>query len=59
MAERCDACASESVTRITMTMTEGDVVDFTSCHRCEHKSWRSGGVELPLDRVLTLATRRK
>ncbi len=59
MAMRCDACSSESLTHISMTMTDGDVVDFMSCHRCETKSWRSAGVELPLDRVLALATRRK
>jgi hypothetical protein len=40
-------------------MTEGAVVDFTSCHRCEHKSYVSGGEPLELDRVKQLAARKK
>jgi len=56
---RCAACESPSVTRISITMTEGDVVDFTSCHRCEHKTYVSGGEPLPLNRVLSLAARKK
>lgn len=59
MSARCDACASTALTQISMTMTDGDVVDFTSCHACEHKSWRTSDVELPLERVLALAARPK
>ena len=59
MSSRCDACESRAVTKISMVMTEGGVVDFTSCHRCEHKTWRAEGEAVPLDRVLALATRRK
>jgi len=55
----CDACGSTALTQIAMTMTDGAVVDFTSCHACEAKSYKSDGKELPLDQVLTLATRRK
>jgi hypothetical protein len=40
-------------------MTEGDVVDFTSCHRCEHRTYVSDGEPLPLSRVLGLAARKK
>ena len=40
-------------------MADGSVVDFTSCHSCEAKSYHSAGEELPLDRVLGLAARRK
>jgi len=59
MSARCESCTSPSVTRISITMAEGDVVDFTSCHRCEHKSYVSGGEPLPLSRVLSLAGRKK
>ncbi|HWL38236.1 MAG TPA: hypothetical protein VNQ77_18760 [Frankiaceae bacterium] len=59
MSARCDACTSTAVTRISITMAEGDVVDFTSCHRCEHKSYVSGGEPIALDRVKALAARKK
>jgi hypothetical protein len=39
-----------------MTLTDGTPVDFTSCHRCEHKTWRDATgtdpVELAVDNVL-------
>jgi hypothetical protein len=56
---RCESCASPAVTRISITMAEGSVVDFTSCHRCEHKSYASAGEPLALDRVKELAARKK
>lgn len=59
MTARCESCSSESLTLISMTMTDGHVVDFESCHRCEHKRWSTSGQNLSLDRVLTMATRRK
>jgi hypothetical protein len=59
MAATCHACASTALTQISMTMTDGSVVDFTSCHACEAKSYRSGGEDLPLDRVLALAAKKK
>ena len=33
-------------------LTDGTPVDFTSCHRCEHKTWEHGGTELSVDGVL-------
>ena len=59
MAAQCQECSSTALTEISITMADGSVVDFTSCHSCEAKSYRSGGEELPLDRVLSLAARRK
>ena len=55
----CHNCGSTALTQISMTMTDGELVDFTSCHSCEAKSYKSNGEELPLDRVLSLATRKK
>ncbi len=43
MSASCESCESPSVTRISITMAEGDVVDFTSCHRCEHRTWQEQG----------------
>ena len=51
----CRACGSERVTRIAMSLTDGSPVQFTSCHRCEHRTWGSrarGRAVLPVDRVL-------
>jgi hypothetical protein len=36
----CAACGSERVTHLAMTLTDGTPVEFVSCHRCEHKTWR-------------------
>jgi len=36
----CVACGSERVTHLAMTLTDGTPVEFVSCHRCEHKTWR-------------------
>ena len=38
----CRACGSDRVTAIAMTLTDGSPVDFASCHRCEHRTWRAG-----------------
>ena len=59
MAAQCRVCASKALTEISITMADGSVVDFTSCHACEAKCYHSAGEELPLDRVLGLAARRK
>jgi hypothetical protein len=49
----CEVCSSDRVTRISMTLTDGTPVDFTSCHVCEHRTWReSAGDVLALDGVL-------
>lgn len=56
---RCAACSSARVTAITMTLTDGSQVDFTSCHRCEHRTWVQAGDDLALDSVLTKATKRR
>lgn len=36
----CAVCGSDRVTRISMTLTDGTPVDFTSCQVCEHRSWQ-------------------
>lgn len=56
---RCVACGSARVTAITMTLTDGSRVDFTSCHKCEHKSWVQAGTTIELDSVITKATKKR
>jgi predicted metal-binding protein len=55
----CDTCAGNRVTSITMTLTDGSPVDFTSCHSCETKSWKQHGRELDITTVLGKAQKHK
>jgi hypothetical protein len=51
----CRACGSERVTTIAMALTDGSPVEFTSCHRCEHRTWQEQGTTgkvLPVQHVL-------
>jgi hypothetical protein len=54
---RCTVCGSDRVTRISMNLTDGSPVCFTSCHRCENRSWNDadGGAVLPVEHVLDKA----
>ncbi len=53
----CTECGSTRLTEISMTLTDGSRVSFTSCHACEHKSWTHGGDNLSIDNVLHRATK--
>jgi hypothetical protein len=55
----CSRCTSSRVTEITMTLTDGSVVDFVSCHTCEHKSWTQDGDVLDRPTVLAKAQKHK
>ena len=55
----CASCAGNRVTSITMTLTDGSAVDFTSCHSCETKSWKQNGRELDISTVLGKAQKHK
>lgn len=55
----CPQCAGQRVTLITMTLTDGSVVDFASCHRCEYRSWRQSGRVLDISTVLSKATKHR
>lgn len=48
----CTECASVRITQLSMNLTDGTPVDFTSCHVCAHKSWSHHGVELAVTDVL-------
>lgn len=52
-AARCAACASDRVTELSMTLTDGTPVEFVSCRACEHRSWIAPeGGRLGIDQVL-------
>jgi hypothetical protein len=48
----CQGCGSTRVTRLSLNLTDGTPVDFTSCHKCEHRSWEHAGDALSMDIVL-------
>jgi hypothetical protein len=54
----CTVCGSTHVTRLTMNLTDGTPVDFTSCHHCEHRSWQHAGGPLGVEAVLQHARKR-
>lgn len=54
----CHACGSTRVTRLSMNLTDGTPVEFTSCHRCEHRTWEHAGDTLDVGSVLD-RTRRE
>ena len=51
----CQDCGSPNVTRLSMSLTDGTPVDFTSCHRCEHRTWEHAGAPLTVQGVLEKA----
>jgi predicted metal-binding protein len=51
----CAQCSGTRVTHITMTLTDGSVVEFASCHSCEHKTWTQAGTGLDVSDVLKKA----
>ena len=55
----CPMCTSTRITEITMTLTDGSLVDFVSCHACETKSWKQDGVDLDITTVLGKAKKHK
>lgn len=48
----CGGCGSPHVTRLSMSLTDGTPVEFTSCHRCEHRTWEHAGAPLSVQGVL-------
>lgn len=52
ISAECRGCGSGHVTRLSLNLTDGTPVDFTSCHRCEHRTWEHAGAELTVEGVL-------
>jgi hypothetical protein len=58
-AANCSVCGSGHVTRLSMSLTDGMPVEFTSCHRCENRTWSgTTGDVLAVDAVLEHARKR-
>ena len=55
--EKCPACASPRLTEISMTLTDGSPVQFTSCRHCEYRAWTQSGEVLEVDSVISKATK--
>ncbi len=55
----CASCSGTRVTHITMTLTDGSIVDFASCHTCETKTWTEAGTGLEVGDVLRKAQKIK
>lgn len=51
-APSCSVCGSTRITALSMNLTDGTPVDFTSCHVCANRSWSHGGIELHVTDVL-------
>ncbi len=51
-APTCTACGSVRITQLSMSLTDGTPVDFTSCHVCAHRTWVHEGTELQVQDVL-------
>jgi ribosomal protein L37E len=48
----CVTCGSVRLTTLTMNLTDGTPVEFTSCRQCGHRSWTHEGIELAVTDVL-------
>ena len=55
----CPSCGSQRLTTLSMTLTDGTPVDFSSCHNCEHRVWADEAGQLDFADVLSRATKRK
>ena len=55
----CPSCGSQRLTTLSMTLTDGTPVNFSSCHNCEHRVWADEAGRLDFADVLNRATKRK
>jgi DNA-directed RNA polymerase subunit RPC12/RpoP len=55
----CPSCGSHRLTSLSMTLTDGTPVNFSSCHNCEHRVWADDAGRLDFADVLNRATKRK
>jgi hypothetical protein len=55
----CPNCGSNRLTMLSMTLTDGTPVDFSSCHNCEHRVWANQTGSLDFADVLTRARKIK
>jgi hypothetical protein len=55
----CPNCTSERLTAINIRLAPDEDHTFASCQACEWKGWSKQGGEVPLGKVLALASERR
>jgi hypothetical protein len=55
----CPNCTSERLTSIHIRLAPDEDHTFASCQACEWKGWSKQGGEVPLGKVLALASERR
>jgi hypothetical protein len=58
-AMSCPACASTRLTAIQIRLAPDEDHTFASCQACEWKGWFKEGTDVPLGKVLSLASERR
>jgi RNase P subunit RPR2 len=58
-AMTCPACTSNRLTAIQIRLAPDEDHTFTSCQACEWKGWFKEGTDVPLGKVLALASERR
>ena len=58
-AMTCPACASNRLTAIQIRLAPDEDHTFASCQACEWKGWFKEGSDVPLGKVLSLASERR
>lgn len=48
----CANCGAADAIQIELSLPDATSVDFSSCHRCEHRWWTSDGKTIDLTTVL-------
>jgi Zn ribbon nucleic-acid-binding protein len=54
----CPDCGTADAIRIRLRLDEETAVNFSSCHRCEHRWWDADGEVLDLNSVLERVRQR-
>ncbi len=58
MTVACSECGAADAIQIEITLPDQSDVTFNTCHRCEHRWWKSGSTFLDITTVLEKARRR-
>ncbi|MEH3076557.1 MAG: hypothetical protein PGN11_07710 [Quadrisphaera sp.] len=48
----CPACGAEQLTVLSLVLTDGTAVRFSSCRGCEHRQWDAQDTTLSISEVL-------
>jgi hypothetical protein len=56
---KCERCGSTHVVTINLVLGDGSPMEFSTCHVCESRTWRSNEERLSLRKVLQLTSTNK